>query len=49
MNRKFEIFLTIIYVLNICMCFVAENWVACLAWSCALLTQLRIIDIINID
>jgi hypothetical protein len=49
MNRNFEISLTILYVLNVGMSIYTENWVACMGWGCALLAQLRIMDIIRID
>ncbi len=49
MNRKFETFLAILYVINIGMGIVSENWVATMGWGCALLAQLRIMNYIRID
>jgi hypothetical protein len=49
MNRKYEISLALLYLLNIGMCIYSENWVATMGWCCALLAQLRIMDIIRID
>jgi hypothetical protein len=49
MNRKYEIFLALLYVLNLGMSIVSGNYVAAMGWGCALLAQLRIMDIIRID
>ncbi len=49
MNRNFERFLVFLYGFNIGMSVVSENWVAAMGWGCALLAQLRIMDIIRID
>jgi len=49
MNRKIETFLAILYVLNVGMCIVLENWIASGGWGCALLAQLRIMGVIKID
>lgn len=49
MNKNFEIFLALLYVLNTGMSIASENWVAAMGWGCALLAQLRIMDIIRID
>jgi hypothetical protein len=49
MNRKYEIFLALLYVLNLGMSIVSGNYVAAMGWGCALLAQLRIMDIVRID
>ena len=49
MNKNVEIFLALLYVLNVGMSIVSGNYVAAMGWGCALLTQLRIIDVIKID
>jgi hypothetical protein len=49
MNRNIEIFLALVYVLNVGMGIYLENWVAVMGWSCALLAQLRITGAIKID
>ena len=49
MNRKYEIFLALLYVLNLGMGIVSGNYVASMGWACALLAQLRIMDVIRID
>lgn len=48
-NNNFDMALLLIYVLSIGLSMVIENWVASIAWTCALLTHLRVIKIINID
>jgi len=49
MNKKYEIFLALLYIFNLGMCIYTKNWVAVMGWGCALLAQLRIMDIIKID
>jgi hypothetical protein len=49
MNRNVEIFLALSYALNVGMCIYLENWIAVMGWSCALLAQLRIMDVIKIN
>ena len=49
MNKKYEIFLSLVYALNVGMCIYLENWIAIMGWSCALLVQLRIMGVIKID
>jgi len=49
MNRNFETFLVILYVINIVMSIMSENWVATMAWGCALLAQSRIISLLKND
>jgi len=49
MNKKYEIFLTLLYVLNVGMTIVSGNYVAAMGWGCALLAQLRIMGVIKID
>jgi len=49
MNRKYEISLALLYLLNTGMCIYSENWVAAMGWGCALLAQLRIMGVIKID
>jgi hypothetical protein len=49
MNKNFERFLALLYVLNLGMGIVSGNYVAAMGWGCALLAQLRIMDIIRID
>jgi hypothetical protein len=49
MNRKYEIFLALLYVFNVGLAIVSGNYVAAMGWGCALLTQLRIMDVIKID
>jgi hypothetical protein len=49
MNRKYEIFLALLYVLNLGMSIVSGNYVAAMGWGCALLAQLRIMNLIKID
>jgi hypothetical protein len=49
MNKKYEISLALLYVLNTGMSIYSENWVAAMGWGCALLAQLRIMDVIRID
>ena len=49
MNRNVERFLAVLYVLNVGLGIASENYVAAMAWACALLAQLRIMDIIRID
>jgi len=49
MNKKWEIFLTVLYVLNVGMTIASGNYVAAMGWGCALLAQLRIMDVIKID
>jgi len=49
MSRKFEIVLAIIYTLNIAMNIFTRDWVACMGWTCAFLSQLRIISLIEED
>ena len=49
MNRKYEIFLALLYVLNVGMAIASGNYVAAMGWGCALLAQLRIMDVIKID
>lgn len=49
MNKKYEIFLALLYVLNLVMSIYTKNWIAAMGWGCALLAQLRIMDIIKID
>jgi len=47
--RKFEIGVVILYGVSVCLSAVLGNWVAALGWGSALLLQLRIMDVINID
>lgn len=47
--RKFEIGMAILYGANICLSTVLGNWTAVLGWSCALLLQLRIMKVVNVD
>jgi hypothetical protein len=47
--RKFEIGMTILYGVNVCLSAVLGNWTAALGWACALLLQLRIMNVINVD
>lgn len=49
MNRNVEIFLAVLYVINVGMTIVSGNYVAAMGWGCALLAQLRIMDVIKID
>ena len=49
MNRKYEIFLALLYVFNVGLAIVSGNYVAAMGWGCALLAQLRIMDVIKID
>lgn len=49
MNRNIEIFLVLVYVLNVVTGIYLENWVAVMGWCCALLAQLRITGVIKID
>lgn len=49
MKKKHEIFLTLVYAFNLVLCIYTKNWVAVMGWGCALLAQLRIMDIIKID
>ena len=49
MNKKWEIFLAVLYVLNVGMTIVTGNYVAAMGWGCALLAQLRIMGVIKID
>ena len=49
MNKIIEIFLVLVYVLNLVMGIYLENWVAVMGWYCALLAQLRITGVIKID
>jgi hypothetical protein len=49
MNRKFEISLAFLYAINLGMGIVSQNYVAAMAWACALLAQLRIMGVIKID
>jgi len=47
--RKFEIGMVILYGINVMLSVVLGNWTATLGWACALLLQLRIMNVINID
>ena len=49
MSKKFEIFLALLYFLNVGMTIASGNYVAAMGWGCALLAQLRIMDVIKID
>lgn len=49
MSRKFEIFLAVLYVINVGMSIVSGNYVAAMGWGCALLSQLRILSLIDND
>ena len=49
MNRNVERFLAVLYVLNVGLGIASENYVAAMAWACALLAQLRIMDVIKFD
>lgn len=49
MNRKIEISLAFLYTLNLGMGIASQNYVAAMAWACALLAQLRIMDVIKFD
>ena len=49
MNKNVEIFLALLYALNVGMSIVSGNYVAAMGWGCALLAQLRIMDVIRID
>jgi hypothetical protein len=41
--------LALLYVLNLGMGIYLKNWVAAMGWGCALLAQLRIMNLIKID
>lgn len=49
MNKNVEIFLAVLYVFNVGLAIVSGNYVAAMGWGCALLAQLRIMDVIKID
>jgi hypothetical protein len=47
--KKFEIGMATLYGVNIFLSALLGNWVASLAWACALLLQLRIMNVVNVD
>ena len=47
--KKFDIAMATLYGANICLSALLGNWVAALGWACALLLQLRIMNVVNVD